>query len=426
MAKKESAQNNENLPRIIPESFKETLLVRYPENGSVKVVSDLKKEKDKCKIATVEAAHANRPAYYIRQDSRFIADFIQNTRLQADDLAKCPEFYIVPFGKVKEVTENMLKLQADPQDIDGLKAMRQYRAYPSELEKIRFDLPELEKPLTEAKMLGIDVDRMFTDPADTTIRDLQRGIDSKQLFEVHVPFSEHSSLTGNYSIHPSRDKNGEVRFDYQAALPRPEFEINEDLKMELSTEEKEELRMGKTLGRPIKNEGEYCLAAMNKNTLRMVYVPMKEVKAPDFINYSRLSEEQKKEYQRGNKIRLENCHYSNDASNTFSCNAQFNVQRMDYMLSGHVYAKPYIPKVIKDQLTPEMHTKLLAGEEIDGRSLKSREGKPYTCNLRINPSTNNTEFVRSNRIQEDKAVVISTADEYYETMRTGSRQGVSM
>ena len=75
----------------------------------------------------------------------------------------------------------------------------------------------METALAEAKALGIDVDKMFQDPKDTTLQDLQLGKDSTKLFPLKLPYGQCSELEGNYAIRPVRDENDSVRF----SIPSP-------------------------------------------------------------------------------------------------------------------------------------------------------------------------------------------------------------
>lgn len=125
----------------------------------------------------------------------------------------------------------------------------------------------------------------------------------------------------------------------------------------------------------------------------MIYVPMKDVVVPDFIYNKRISKAQKEELSHGGRVMLEGCHYYND-DNVFKGEAQFDVKQMDFIIAEPSYSKLYIPEHIRKQLTPEMFNTLMAGGEIDGRKLVSKDGEPYKQNIRINSKTNSSEFIR--------------------------------
>ena len=393
MAKQENKNNSQEQTPVHPDPYKETVLVRYPKDGKVEVVSDMKMEQGKAHLVTTQPTLKNQPAFYQRKDSHFIANFMANFKAQAADPKDVPEFFIVPFRLVAQVAEKLFRLADNPKDVEGLKTSRQYRTSQAKLNKVRFDLPEMETALAEAKALGIDVDKMFQDPKDTTLQDLQLGKDSSNFFPLKLPYGQCSELEGNYAIRPVRDENDSVRFQYQAPLSRPEYESDERLRIELIKDEKEALYAGKTLNRLLMHNGEYCFAALNRRTNHMIYVPMKDVVVPDFIYNKRISKAQKEELSHGGRIMLEGCLYYND-DNIFKGEAQFSVREMNFIIEKPFYSKLYIPEHIRKQLTTEMFDTLMAGGEIDGRKLINKDGEPYTYNLRLDCETNSSEFIR--------------------------------
>ena len=63
---------------VHPDPDKETILLRYPEDGSVKAVSNLIQDnKGNQEIVTTDPTTKNQPAFYQKRDSLFIANFLQ-------------------------------------------------------------------------------------------------------------------------------------------------------------------------------------------------------------------------------------------------------------------------------------------------------------------------------------------------------------
>ena len=220
----------------------------------------------------------------------------------------------------------------------------------------------------------------------------------------------------------------------QSPLAIPEFLLDDELKTTLNAQEKEDLRSGKTLDRVLTHDGEYCYAAFNRRTNRMIYVPCKDVIVPNFIYNARLNQTQQEELKRGGRVLLENCHYFSNKDVTFRGIAQFDAHRMEFNIAKPYYSKTYIPDFIDKQLDKEMRETLLKGGEIDGRKLKGRDGRSYTNNLRIDPETNGLEFVQYRRPEQAQAAVQSPVEQAPEpemhipdvAARQQSRQGIGM
>ena len=126
---------------VHPDPDKETILLRYPEDGSVKAVSNLIQDnKGNQEIVTTDPTTKNQPAFYQKRDSLFIANFFKNMRAQMQDPAKMPELYIVSFDKVGAVAADLRKLHEDPKNEVLLETAKKYRTYTQNLEKIIFDV----------------------------------------------------------------------------------------------------------------------------------------------------------------------------------------------------------------------------------------------------------------------------------------------
>lgn len=76
MAKKEKqTEPAEKTMPVRPDPNKETILLRYPLDGSVKVVSALKDEKGSPSLIWVEPSGKNQPRFYECNNCREVANF---------------------------------------------------------------------------------------------------------------------------------------------------------------------------------------------------------------------------------------------------------------------------------------------------------------------------------------------------------------
>lgn len=401
MAKKENKteQGEQKQHPVHPDSKQETIVVRYPLDGRVAVVSHMEMENNRPSLTTVEPSGKNQALFYEKTDSRFVANFFSTMRTQASaegrDTKTVPEIYVVPYSQVGMLGAELLKLQRDPKDEDALAFARMFRTSTQALSRIIYDRARM--PIDELAAAGFDVKKMEEEGA---FADMELGKDSK-LYPITGKLGEHISSESYYSLRPSFDENGDIRFMALSALPVPEFVLDETLRMEINGQEREDLRSGKTLDRVIKHDGEYCYAAFNRLTQRMIYVPCKDVQIPTFINNTRLNAAQMDELSRGGRALIQNCHYNN-SDNKFSGHAQFDVHRMDFIVDDPRYERPYIPEHIAKSASPEILAALMKYEEVDGRQLRDRNGRPYTFNIRINPATNAPEFIRYQRDQNQQ------------------------
>lgn len=403
MAKKkepEVSQAERPMP-VHPDPNKETILLRYPNNGDVKVLSEIKKDdKGKVHMITTEPTLKNQAAFYEKRHSRILADMIANFRAQSQNPSDVPEIYKVPFNLVAQVASLLLKLQSDAKNEETLAMARKYRTSPQQLEKVVYD--EARMPKAELQAMGFDIEQMAR---EGTFKEMELGKDSSKLYPLSIRTGENTRLEGVYSIHPTQNDQGEIQFEARGPLAIPEFLIDEKLKMELNAQEKEDLRAGMTLDRVLMHNDEYCYAAFNRRTNRMIYIPVKDVRVPNFLYNARLNQTQQEELRRGGRVLLENCHYfGNEIS--FRGIAQFDVHRMEFNIAKPYYSQVYIPEFIDKQLTKEMRETLVdRREEIDGRKLIGRDGRPYTNNLQINPETLGLEFVQYKRLEQTQAAV---------------------
>ncbi len=401
MAKKTEtpAPEAERAMPVHPDLDKETVLLRDPQNGAVKVLArEAHKDKKTGKVhmPTVEPSLKNQPAFYELKDSRALADMIANFRRQSQNPTPFPEIYRVPFNLVAQGASQLLKLQVDKNDLEGLSAQKNYRTSTQQLEKIMFD--EVRMPKAELQAMGFDIAEM---EKQGTFKEMALGKDSSKLYPLSIKTGENISLEGMYSIRPKQHETekDKICFEVQSPLAIPEFLLDEELKTMLNAQEKEDLRSGKTLDRVLKHDGEYCYAAFNRRTNRMIYIPCKDVIVPNFIYNARVTSVQQEELKRGGRVMLEDCHYFG-SDIKFRGAAQFDVHRMEFNIAKPYYSRAYIPEFIDRQLTKEMRTALMNHEEIDGRKLVGRNGERYTNNLRISPETLGLEFVQYRRPEQ--------------------------
>lgn len=416
MAKKENeTKTDERTMPVHPDPNKETVLLRYPKDGGVKVLSAIKvNEQGTVSLVTVDATIKNQPAFYHKTDSRELAGLLTKLRGQMQDVKEMPEIYVLPFDHVPNVASDLHKLHNDPKDEIGLSTARKYRTSVQSLEKIMYDRARM--PVTELQAMGFDIQQMINDGA---FRDMELGKETSKLYPLKMKTGENTTLEGMYAVRPTKDEEGNIRFDVRSPLAIPEFLTDEKLRMEITKTEQDELRAGKSLGRMIMHEGEYCHAAFNRQTNRMIYVPKDDVKVPSYIYNARLNPAQIEELRKGGKIMVENCHYFG-SDNIFKGVAQFDVHRMEFNIATPYYSKPYIPEFIDKQLTKDMREALLERREtIDGRQLVGKDGRNYTNNLRINPETLGLEFVRYQRPEQEQAQTARVAQDEAAYMAAG-------
>lgn len=397
MAKQQKETGQEQTQASHPDPRKDTLVLRYPQDGSVKVVSALSKQGSQLNMTTVEPLTKNAAAFYHITNSREVADFFTTMRLQTymqgRDSRSMPELYRVPFDMVGKVGEALTMLQVDPQNEEVKKNVSQYRTSTTTLNKVLYDRPRM--PLHELVAAGFDVDAL---DREGMISQMELGQETP-LLPLYHKLADHISVEGLYSLRAVYDPDGDMHFKAQSPLPMPEFIRDEKLRMELNGEEMKALRAGKTLDRMLQHEGEYCYAALSRITNRMIYVRKKDVVVPDYLYNVRLNPAQQEELGRGGRAKLEECKFQNNDI-TFSGHAQFDVHRMDFLIADKHYQKIYIPEHIDRQLDTKMRQALYNFEMVDGRKLKTRDGRFMTCNLLVNKETKGLEYIDYKRARE--------------------------
>ena len=391
MAKKEKqTEPAEKTMPVRPDPNKETILLRYPLDGSVKVVSALKDEKGSPSLIWVEPSGKNQPRFYECNNCREVANFfdLEYRRAFAEnrDRKTIPELYKVPFDKVGLIGEELRKLSDDPQNAVILETVKKYRTYTAQLNRITFDIARM--PIAELAAEGFDIEQMKKDGA---FKLLEVGRQTK-LYPVKAVQTGHITKESTYSLHCFFDQNGEIGFKAQSALSEPEYRTDERLRRELTKQDINDLRAKKTLNRLMQHDGEYCFVGFNKDTQRMIYVPCKDVRIPDYIFGQFIGPSRKQEFERGGSVLLENCNYAGN-DNHFSGHAHFDVHRRDYVVDDPHYERPYLPEHIRTQMPKEEVDKYFAGEVMKGYRYKGRDGRPFTQDFRLNTETNACEFI---------------------------------
>lgn len=390
-----------------PDPTKDALVLRYPLDGSVKVVSALSMDNNTLHMTTVEPLTKNHAAFMQLTDSRFVARFFSTMRIQAytagNDVKTVPELYRVPYHKVGIVGEALARLQLDARDEEALKIARPYRTSTNTLSKVMYDRSRM--PLHELAAAGFDVAQM---QKDGLIASMELGRQTR-LIPLNHKLGEHLAVEGLYSIHPYYDDEGTMHFKVQSPLPVPEFLTDERVRMVLNSEDTALLRLGRTLDRFLIHNDEPCYAALNRETNRMIYVPRKDVQVPDYLYNVRLTAEQKGELRQGGRTKLEECHYQN-SDNLFSGHAQFDVQRMDFIVADPHYERIYIPEQLDKQLDTRDRIALHDFKQVDGRKYTKQDHQPYNCMLQINKETNGLEFVNYQRAREMREAAAQEAE----------------
>ena len=394
--------------RIYPDNKSEAILLRYPSNGQVTAVSDLKVDKKgNQNLVEVEPTLKNQPAFYRKLDSFFIANFFKNMRSQMQDPTAMPELFLVPFKMVAQVAEQLRQLNDDPQN-DLLKATaKQYRTYTQELEKIKFD--QARMPKSDLAAAGFDIEKL---EEDGVFKEMELGMPPKRLYPLKVQLTDKISIDCLFAIRPVMNEYREISFELQSPLATPEFEQDENLRIELTADDKKNLFNNKTLERPLRHNGEYCMAAFSRLTGRMIYVPCKDVTAPDYVYNTRLSEDNKKDFSLGHKVHLENCHYAN-SDNYFSCDIQYDIHSQDRKSTNMKYSRPFIPDYLLRQLDKSQIEDLQAYKVLSKQGLKDKNDNPLNRDICISRDTNSVIYVsRQSQVQTQQ---VKTANQVQES-----------
>ena len=208
-------------------------------------------------------------------------------------------------------------------------------------------------------------------------------------------------VVGQFALQPYRDMNGDVQIGLQGTLPRPEFE-REEYRMMFSTSEKEQLLAGKTpdrlyeLPNPHTGEKEWCFATLNPATNRLATVPKRDVPELHYFNGVRLDGTQQDELALGGRAFVEGC-AMRDSDITYSGKVGFDVLSDEYKMTDYKFSKPYVSPALAEKLNERQLNALKSPEGLDCSKEKEhpvlgKNGKPLTCILRIDPSTNGVVY----------------------------------
>ncbi len=398
----------------------ETLLIRYPQSGEVQAVGDMSIEKDRVTVVRSAPTVKNAPGLYKVDDSQFIANAINKLRMAEKDVKNAPELFIVPLAEVGNIAASLMKLQVDKEDAEGLKAYRAHIAYANQLEKVQHDVAKM--PLAQMKHLGLDVEEMFR---NGTINQLKFGLETDPVYTLNIDLAEGVQAQGKYSLMLVHDEKGLTKLIARSPLAIPEFEADERLRMEITSEEAQRLKAGKPLGRLIKNdEGQYCFAAFNRRTNRMVYVPKDEVKAIGWAQNGYINQTKQNDLMLGAKVRVEDCYYRGMEDNKFFGDVQFNPLTRQFEMSNQHYSSLYIPKWLRDNLSDsERMTDLMNHQIVDGRRFKTASGKSLNCYIRLNDQRNTVDYLSYAQVQELKRQETQTQQQ---AQQQGYSRGHSM
>ena len=333
--------DEKQIPGQAPEQadpkYKEMLLLYDENNHAVQAVSDLKHSGNDYQVVTTQPLSENKPAFFHLKDSSAAAAFIAGFKSQKDK--DNFRFLRVAADKVGEVVQALHNLTNNPKDEAGLKALREHTVTSYQLDKIKFDTPDLH--LQELQQMGIVV-------SPQELEAMKLGLPTKEIHDLNFKLGN-MSVVGQFALSPYRDNNNEVQIGLQSVLARPEYE-REEYKMVFSTSDKETLAAGRTLDRlvelpnPHTGEKEWCHVGLNRATNRFVTVPHREVNDINYFNGVRLTDAQKEIAMTGGRFRVEGCQARNINDLTYSGTVQFDVFSREYRMTDYTYSRPYIPQ----------------------------------------------------------------------------------
>ena len=261
-------------PEQADPSYKETLLLYNEQNGAVEAVSELKQEGRQYKAITTSPLTANKPAFFDLRNSSAVGAFIKGFLSQEN--ARPFHFLKVAADKASEVAQSLLRLADNPKDPEGLKALNDHCVTSYQLERVKFDTPDLH--LQELKEMGVVV-------TPKELEAMKLGLPTTELHNISLKVGD-LSVAGEFALHPFRDLNGDVQVGLESALARPEFE-REEFRMMFTASDKEQMLSGKTpdhlyeMPNPHTGEKEWCYVTLNPATNRFVTVPRRERRAAD-------------------------------------------------------------------------------------------------------------------------------------------------
>jgi len=396
--------DEKQIPGQAPEQadpkYRETLLLYNENNHAVQAVSDLQKTGNSYNVVTTQPVAENKPAFFHLKDSPAVAAFIAGFKSQKDK--DNFRFLRVAADKVGDVVQALHNLTNNPKHEAGIKALREHTVTSYQLDKIKFDTPDLH--LQELQQMGIIV-------SPQELEAMKLGQPTKEIHDLNFKLGN-MSVVGQFALSPYRDKNNEVQIGLQSVLARPEYE-REEYRMAFSTSDKEKLSAGRTLDRlvelpnPHTGEKEWCHVGLNRATNRFVTVPHREVNDINYFNGVRLNDAQKEIATTGGRFRVEGCQARNVKDLTFSGTVQFDVFSREYRMTEYEYSRPYIPESLDKQLDDRQRAELMSPGGLDCSKEKEhpilgKNGKPYTCILRIDPKSNGVVYDFANLRRQEQ------------------------
>lgn len=387
------AKQNQDQNKIDP--HKETLIVLNKEDNSIKAASEINEREGK--MSYVDPISANKAGFVEIRDSGMLANFINNFKKQVKDPTKF-DFFRVPIDRVAHLTDALFKFTQDPKDEESRKTMQEFRVYPRQLEKIKFDKCDI--PWEELRSCGIGREML---EKEKFLESLMLGKNTPGTIPVSYKIGNSTHIDGNFGLKLYRDNDGKVQVDVVPPKAQPEFE-EDKYRLLFSKEEKAKLAAGKSIDRVVlmdnkySSRPEYCFVGFDPHLNTLVTVPQRDVKIEDFVFRARLSDTQKQELMDGGRVLVEKCKMNNDLE--FSGKIQYDVHRQDLVATDMKYARPYIPEFIEKQLTTEQKADLYNYKEIDGTQIKGRDGQNYRGAIGMDRETNYPYWGTRERKQE--------------------------
>lgn len=420
MSEENQNQPNNQAPEQADPDYRETLLLYNEKNGAVEAVSELRQQNNHYKVTTTQPLSANKPAFYHLKDYNAAAAFIKG--FKSVESNRPYQFLKVPADRASDVTQRLLRLADNPKDPEGLKALHDHAVSSYQLERVKFNPGDLR--LQELGEMGIVV-------TPKELEAMKHGIPTTELHDVRLKIGD-IPIAGQFTLNPYRDSNGEVQVGLQSTLPRPEFE-REEYRMMFSTSEKEQLLAGKTpdrlyeLPNPHTGEKEWCFAALNPATNRLVTIPKKDVPEIRYFNGVRLNDTQQNELALGGRVYVEGCAIRN-SDVTYSGKVGYDVLSNEYKMTDYKFSRPYISPQIDRQLDDRQRAALLSPEGLDCSKEKEhpilgKNGKTLNCILRIDPRSNGVVYDFSQQRRQEQQEQQRQQQEPQETQTAEQSQG---
>ncbi|MFR8090356.1 MAG: hypothetical protein ACLU6R_04920 [Alistipes onderdonkii] len=380
-----------------PASDKETLLMQFPKDGRIQVLSEIaEKDDDTVSFIMTEPSLKNVAAFYeILNCRELAAKMMQYNKQFKDWKTETPRYYKVPQTQVPQLTMALTALKQDPQNVEAQAIQRKYATTSFSLEKIIFDQPRL--PIHLLSEAGFDVVEMREAGA---FKQMENGQFSKRLFARKENVNG-MKIEGMYAIRAIHDEYGDISFE--AMTPQNLDALkNDPLLSQLDEKTRMEVLGGKTLPYPVRHEGQLCFAGINRTLNRMMYVPCSDYPAPSSIYGVNVDQAQRQALGRGERVLFRDCSSKDDdPDNHYEGYGQFDMNKMEYMIADKYYERPHLPKSILEQLNAQqLETVFEKNGYINGADLRKQNGEPLLYMIGINPVTNNIQYVSYPRYEQ--------------------------